>query len=122
MDKSKESIFKLVLIYKQDDMVLDYIHDVLNEMGKYVDIINKQENYINVYKNSVSPEELRSAIITMDKQRRIIHNCVISGVTKINSLCKENKIPLFYNGDEDRTAIGDFAMSIVKNNFDNRRK
>ena len=121
--KNKLSILKLIMVYRNDNMVLEYIHMTLDSMSKYIYIVNQQCNYINVYQNRIAADEFRSVIMDLDKQRRTCHNSVINGIKKINSLCRKNNIPEFYDGNEnDRIAIGDFCMNIVANTFKNRKK
>lgn len=117
----KAIITKLILIYKDDTLALEFIKDTLNAFSKYVHLINKQENVAMIDKYSLSREDLLYSIKTLDDHRRMVHNLIISGVKRINLLCRENNLDLFYPGDvNDRVAVGDFAFKIVESTFKNR--
>lgn len=120
---NKTSITKLVLIYKDDDLMLDFLKETLDGFSKYVDIINQQENITIVDKYRLSKEDLMERIKILDMHRRMVHNIIITGVQRINLLCRENNIDIFYDGDEnDRVQIAEFAMRVVEETFNNRKK
>lgn len=123
MKHDKEAITKLVMIYKNDDLVLDYLKLTLESFTEYIHIINQQEVTTTVDKYRLSKEELLANIKILDMHRRMCHNTIISGIKRINLLCRENSLPLFYEGDElDRVAIADFVMGVVTETFKNRRR
>lgn len=116
----KSAIIKLVLKYKDDDIVLDYLKLTLDSFGEYIDIINKQENLAIISKYQLSAEDYKAQIVTLDRHRRMCHNTIISGIKRINLLCKENDMPLFFDGDEeDRVEIANFVLAVVTETFKN---
>ena len=103
--------------------MLDFLKETLDGFSKYVDIINQQENIAIVDKYRLSKEDLMERIKILDMHRRMVHNIIITGVQRINLLCRENNIDIFYDGDEnDRVQIAEFAMRVVEETFNNRKK
>lgn len=120
---SKSVITQLVMAVKDDELALDFIKEVLDSCGKYIDIINQQEVVITVDKYRLTQEDLLYKIKTLDEHRSMVHNIIISGIRRINLLCRENELDPFFSGDvEDRVAVGEFAMEIVADSFKNRKK
>lgn len=119
----KEIITKLIIANKDDSLMLEFIKDTLDACGKYIDIINQQDTLTTVYKHTLSREDLLSKVQLLDQHRRMVHNIIITGIKRINFMCKENNLPPFYSGNEnDRVAIGNFAMVIVAASFNSRRQ
>lgn len=91
----KEVITKLIIANKEDSLLLEFIKDTLDACGKYVDIINQEETLVTVYKHALSREDLLAKVQLLDQHRRMVHNIIITGVKRINFMCKENKLPPF---------------------------
>lgn len=120
---SKTSIIELVLRYKDDKDLLEFLSLVLNSFGEYVDIINKEENATIVDKYRMSREDYMDELKILDTHRRMCHNTIIHGIKRINLMCKEAGIPNFYNGDEeDRVQISEFVIKVIDETFKNRKK
>lgn len=115
-------ISRLVILHKDDRDYLEYLKDVLDDFGAYVEIINKQENLAVVGKYSLSKEDYRFELETLDRHRRMIHNNIIRGIKNINRMCKEDNLPIFYDGSEgDRVEVAEFVFKCVEKNFRNRK-
>lgn len=120
---SKTSIIELVLRYKDDKDLLEFLSLVLNSFGEYVDIINKEENATIADKYRMSREDYMDELKILDTHRRMCHNTIIHGIKRINLMCKEAGIPNFYNGDEeDRVQISEFVIKVIDETFKNRKK
>ena len=119
----KSAIIKLVMKYKGDKDTLEQRQLVLESVGEDIDIINKEEDMNIVNKDRLSKEDYLDKVKILDTHRRMCHNTIISGIKRINWMCKENNIPLFYNGDEtDRVQIAEFVMKVVEQTFKDRKK
>lgn len=120
---NKSAITQLVLVYRDDDLMLDFLKDTLDAFCKYIDIINQQENTVIIDKNRLSDEDLFERIKILDQHRRMVHNIIMTGIKRINILCRENNIETFYNGNEDdRVEIAEFAMKVIIKTFKNRKR
>lgn len=71
---SKSVITQLVMAVKDDELALDFIKEVLDSCGKYIDIINQQEVVITVDKYRLTQEDLLYKIKTLDEHRSMVHN------------------------------------------------
>lgn len=114
---------KLIEAYKDDKDILDTINDTLDSYGEYIKVINDMENSIAVARFTLEPDEYRRRIESLDRRRRIEHNCIISGTKLLNRLAKEVDLELFFEGDvTNRLEVAEFAMMMVRETFDNRKK
>lgn len=118
----KEVLDNLVKAYKDDKDVLEMIYDSLESMSSYVKAVNSMENTITVLRFKMDPEEYHIRVQELDRNRKIIHDGVISSIKFLNRISNVAHLPLFYSGDvDDRYEVATFAGEVVKEIFDNRQ-
>ena len=72
--------------------------------------------------STIEGEEYRNTVSSLDKNRSLAHNSLISDVTAMNRLCTKAGIEPVYKGNIDnRIEVADFAKEIATELFEKRR-
>lgn len=57
----------------------------------------------------------------LDVKRHERHNDAMMAVNRLNRLCQQYNLPILYTGDtEDRRAVGDFCLEMMRSFYDGR--
>ena len=94
----KETIEKLLEIYRDDDKILKIIERSITSFEEYHSEIFKMELWMKVYARSVTSDEYRDNVSKLDKSRTMSHNSVLGNVNLLNRLAEKNKLPPVYGG------------------------
>lgn len=103
-----------------DDM-LDIISSDLRSACNYVESVYNMEYSIPIVRMRYEGQDMIDHIEALDSGRRHAHERAMMGVKRLNRFSRMFNLPDFYVGDEnDRNAVGDFCMVLVKELFDGR--
>lgn len=103
-----------------DDM-LDIISSDLRSACNYVEAVCNMEYSIPIVRMRYEGQDMIDHIEALDSGRRHAHERAIMGVKRLNRFSRMFNLQDFYVGDEDdRNAVGDFCMVLVKELFDGR--
>ena len=94
----KETIEKLLEIYRDDDKILKIIERSITSFEECHSEIFKMELWMKVYARSVTSDEYRDNVSKLDKSRTMSHNSVLGNVNLLNRLAEKNKLPPVYDG------------------------
>lgn len=100
----------------------DCIEDVtnmLNGCANYVDVVTQQEVLIQNARFRMEGPELRQYIMGIDKNRRALHDGLMSDVNLVNRLCGKVGVPVIAENvtEEYRETYFDFAKEVVDSYF-----
>lgn len=98
----KETIEKLIEIYRDNEKILKTIEMCLASFGEYHDAILKMELWMKVYSKAVTGGEYKDAVSKLDSSRTVLHNSVIGNVSLLNRLADNNNLPAVYGGTVSR--------------------
>lgn len=117
IDAIKNSEYKMAT----DD--LETVERLLTDCSGYVDRVIAMEAAISLARFRMEPEDYREHVMSLDKQRKYAHDAIIVGIRLLNRLCKLYKVEKIYTGDEEsRLAVADFAIQLVNEYFEDRKK
>lgn len=115
---------KLVESCKDAPEMLDFISDQMRIYLEYVNsvVIESIQMPILRQKYMGEPQILQYEIMDLDKIRRSCHEMAIDACNKLNRISEVQGLPPFYPGDpNDRYAVADFAIDIVRTFYDENR-
>ncbi len=122
MFREKINEFIKVISETEDSECLDMMEELIESASDYIRRVNVLEIGVMVGKYNKEGDEYREYIKKFDKQRSNAHNSLISNVKIINRLCRNNNLPLIYQGnEEDRIEVAEFAKKVVDELFSTRR-
>ncbi|SHK36534.1 Protein of unknown function [Clostridium cavendishii DSM 21758] len=107
------------VVSKTDDFeCLDIMEELIKSASDYVRRVNVLEIGLMVGKYNKDGDEYRKYVDKLDKQKSNAHSGLISNVKIINRLCRNNNLPLIYEGnEEDKIEVADFAKNVVNELF-----
>lgn len=120
----KETIEKLLEIYRDDDKILKIIERSITSFEEYHNEIFKMELWIKVYARSVTSDEYKENVSVLDKARTMSHNSVLGNVNLLNRLAEKNQLAPVYDGivsheqpyrREVANAVLEYVENIIKN-------
>lgn len=122
----KETIEKLLEIYRDDDKILKIIERSITSFEEYHSEIFKMELWMKVYARSVTSDEYRENVSKLDKSRTMLHNSVLGNVNLLNRLAEKNKLAPVYDGIVSyerpyRREVANAVLEYVENIIKNRR-
>lgn len=120
----KEKIADLVsrLQSKGEQESVPLVTEMLKICGAYIQRVNVLEALL-ISRPSEDPEKYRQMVTELDKQRSDTHNSLISSVTVLNRLCKTADMQPIFEGDtKNRAEVAEFALKVVNEFFNDRRK
>lgn len=120
----REKINEIIKVISEteDSECLDMMEELIESASDYVRRVNVLEIGVMVGKYNKEGNEYREYVGKLDKQRSKAHNALISNVKIINRLCRNNNLPLIYEGnEEDRIEVAEFAQKVVDELFSTRR-
>lgn len=97
--------------YREND--LDMLNYNMAAFGEYVQIVYHQNYSTPIKYATLEGEELREAIQSMDKNRRIKHEAAIAACSQINRDCEYYNVPKFCPETTDRHIIADFCAQVT---------
>ncbi|MBR6720355.1 MAG: DUF3232 domain-containing protein [Clostridia bacterium] len=96
---NKETLDKLINVYKDDKMMLEIIFDQLQTFEDYHRAIYAMETKVKIYNSEIlGLSDYQSMVMEMDKKRTMNHDSVITAVNVLDRLAEQNGFPLFYEG------------------------
>lgn len=98
----KETIEKLIEIYRDNEKLLKTIEMCLASFREYHGAILKMELWMKVYSKAVTGGEYKDAVSKLDSSRTVLHNSVIGNVSLLNRLAENNNLPAVYGGTVSR--------------------
>lgn len=117
----KEKIQELLIEYREDELILDLIHEDLKTMSEYVDLVYQAEVSMPMLR-LLKPDTYLDTFATIDKRRRSTHDVCISGIGRLNKFSEKAGLDLFSDVDlGDRYKVGDVIGEIVNEMFKNRK-
>ncbi len=122
----KETIEKLIEIYREEDNVLKIIEQSVTSFEEYHSVIFKMELWMKVYARSISSDEYRENVTKLDKSRTMLHNSVLGNVNLLNRLAEKNQLSPVYDGKVSheqpyRREVANAVLEYVENIIKNRR-
>lgn len=120
----KEKIADLVsrLHSKGELESIELVTEMLKICGAYIQRVNVIEALL-ISRPSKDPEKYRQMVTELDKQRSDTHNSLISSITVLNRLCKTADMQPIFEGDtKNRVEVAEFALKVVNEFFNDRRK
>ncbi len=124
-----EKINALIKAWETDEDAVNLINMALNSFAQYVEVVVNMEAFIST--RSIlygDAEAYRQSVMNLDRNRRAIHEAVISNIKILNRFCAQKNLECLYDGDTDnnnhssRILMGNFAGEVAKEIFDNRKK
>ena len=115
-----ETVDLLISVYHDDPEMIGIITDALESFEKYHQAIYTLEIRRKLFaRGAMSSEAYREAVSELDNVRTKRHNNVLSEVSLLNRLAKENGLPLFYDGEVStdrpiRTWVADAVLEYVR--------
>ena len=66
-------------------------------------------------------DEFRDRVMDLDRRRKTAHDAMLGRVASLNRICSMVGCPAFFEGDvEDRHAVADYAITVVRSLFASR--
>ena len=115
-----ETVTRLMEIHKDEPDLLEVIVDALESFEKYHQSVYKLEIRRMLYASgAMSAETYREVIPELDSVRTANHNVLLSEVTLLNRLAKQDGLPLFCEGEISgerpvRTRVADAVLAFVR--------
>ena len=121
-----ETIEKLITIYKDDEKFLSIIERSIMSFEEYHQAIYKMELWMKVHSQSVSGDDYKERVSSLDKGRTNEHNAVLGNVNLLNRLAEKNNLPPVYDGivSHDRPyrrEVANAVLQYVEDMIKNRR-
>ena len=111
------------LVQKFSGEDLKILEEMLNQCGQYIEKVNNMGNVTAIAKFYIEGDEYRERLSNIDKTRSFVHNGLIVNVKLVNKLCQLYNLEPIFNGDTgDRIAVAEFAIEVVLDNFENRKR
>lgn len=120
----KEKINQLIRVISEtpDSECVDLMEELVLSASNYIRKVNVLEIGIMVGRYDKGGDEYKKYIEKLDKQRSSAHNTLKVNVKIINRLCRNNNLPVIYEGnEEDGEAIEEFAKDVVDEFFGARK-
>jgi hypothetical protein len=122
MYREKIKEFTRTISESKDRECLELMEDLISSASNYVRRVNVLEIGLMVGKYNKEGAEYREYIEKLDRQRSNAHNSLITNVKIINRICRNNNLPLIYNGnEEERVEVAEFAQNVVDELFSTRK-
>ena len=114
----KEKVNKLIAAYCKaygaDVDNVDFLESRLDSFRTYVNIVASMEYRIPILRFGLEGDELKDAIMTLDRQRKVCHDDVINTCKVLNRICDHLGLQKFYEGNvNDRHQVAEFAGRFV---------
>lgn len=118
MFREKINEFIKVISKTEDPKCLNMMEELIESASHYVRRVNVLEIGIMVGKYNKEDDEYKKYIEKLDKQKSNAHNDLILNVKTINNICRNNNLPLIYEGDEEnRIELAEFAQKVIDELF-----
>ncbi len=89
---------------------LDFLSGHLNRFTDYVNTVIREQYMGPLWKATLSTENYLDRVQTLDKERRVKHNCAIDSVNILNRISKNFGLPPFADIDtEQRDEVANFC-------------
>ncbi len=123
MNVNAETIQKLFVAFRDDQLILETIESALMDFESYHRAIYELEVKRRLYSGgAMEGETYREMITRLDKTRTIKHNTLLTQVNILNRIAAEVNLPPFYDGtvSEERPyrrnvadAVLDYVQRII---------
>lgn len=106
---------------KKRDCALSAFESTINSMGDYVNAVLYMETGIQVARFRLEGDEFRDRVMDLDRRRKTAHDAMLGRVASLNRICSMVGCPVFFEGDvENRHAVADYAITVVRSLFASR--
>lgn len=85
----------------------------------YVQCVIDTEMF-RVMRNTLDGQTYRERAQRLDRNRSICHNALIANVNAVNRISERLGVEKVYEGAEERSQYGDYALALVSDVFDKR--
>mgnify|MGYP000963612265 CR=1 FL=1 len=96
---------------------LRFVSEMIENAVRYASTVTNMDAQMEILPFRYEGEELKEVITKMDAARRRAHDAFIGRLNIVNRICKQNGLEVFYDGPEDRMAMGDCAF-IIQREYD----
>jgi len=124
---NEDTIIKLSNLYSEDKTMLDLVYEQVDSFEEYHKAIYAMESKMKIYSfKAMEKEDYQEMVMSLDKQRTMRHNSVITSVNILNRLAQKEGLPLVYNGivSEERPyrrELADAVLNYIEKVIKNRR-
>ena len=109
----------LTKAFADDVEMLSYISDNMNRIVGYVKACVIMEYQMPIIHARYDGDVVREKIMDLDMTRRIKHDAAIAATSQLTRWAKMVNVEPVFDGDlEDRYAIADFCLEVVKSFFE----
>lgn len=122
----KETIIKLLEIYKDDERILKTIERSILTFEEYHNRIFEMELWMKIYSKSVFGEEYKETVTRLDKARTMSHDSILGNVNLLNRLAVKNNLAPVYDGIVSherpyRREVANAVLEYIEDFIKNRR-
>ena len=94
---NRESIEKLLLLYRDDPVTLKFLGDIFDSFEEYHQAVFREQLGRLLYA-AEDADAYRDRIVSLDRARTVHHNSVIANVGILNRLAEKNGLAPVYDG------------------------
>lgn len=94
---NRESIEKLLLLYRDDPVTLKFLGEIFDSFEEYHRAVFNEQLGRLLYA-AEDADAYRDRIVSLDRARTVHHNSVIANVGILNRLAEKNGLPPVYDG------------------------
>lgn len=110
-------------VHNVDPSLVSAIDEVIDTCAYYVDRVAAMENALESARFRLEGQDYRDRIADLDRQRRVVHDDLISKVNMSLRLAGKVAAEHPFTGDvDDRQQVADFAKKISDFYYDNRKR
>jgi len=106
---------------KDDPLLLKTVEGIVEDCGRYIKRVHDTEVAYTIARFRMETKEYTKYYEELDRNRKITHDALISGVRLLNRLCMLNDLPPIFEGTEDRVSVADFAKEVVDEFYETRK-
>ena len=99
---NEETIERLIEIYRDEPKMLAVLERCFASFEEYHAAIVKMELWRKLYAKAGEPDEFRSRVTEMDRNRTLNHNSVLGSVSMLNRIAEKNGLAPVYGGIVDK--------------------
>ena len=108
----REKVIKMLTQISSEEKRM--VSEMIENAVRYTSTVTNMDAQMEILPFRYVAEELQEAIKRLDTARRRAHDAFISRLNIVNRICKQNGLEVFYDGPEDRVAMGGCAFTIQR--------
>ena len=105
--------------YATDD--LESVSELFRLIIRYVDRVFEMETGVQLARFQLEADAFRIRVMELDSRRKMAHDAVIAMMAAVNRMAAAYGAEPPCIGTDDREAIGNWCMAVVKDFFDGRK-